>query len=74
MPPGCAFFWLFFFAQAKKSDSRKARKLWCSSAKPTPKKMTGAKSPGLTNFVVVSRQDDGQDRQQNGTQLDQLRC
>jgi len=24
MRPGCAFFWLLFFAQAKKSDSRTA--------------------------------------------------
>jgi len=26
--PGCAFFWLLFFAQAKKSNSLKERKLW----------------------------------------------
>jgi len=26
--PGCAFFWLLFFAQAKKSDSLNERKLW----------------------------------------------
>jgi hypothetical protein len=25
-PPGCAFFWLLFFAQAKKSDSRGSAK------------------------------------------------
>ena len=29
VPPGCAFFWLLFFAQAKKSDSRESAKRYC---------------------------------------------
>jgi hypothetical protein len=31
VPPGCAFFWLLFFAQAKKSDSRDSAKRCCLS-------------------------------------------
>ena len=40
--PGCAFFWLLFFAQAKKSDPRKARKPWTCRRNRLPSITTAA--------------------------------